>query len=116
SGVKEGSGHTNGEVGPRGGFFTVANAVVTVYGRQIGADGIAVYAALACHAGRHSREAWPSLDLLCAEVCLCRHTAVKAIRQLERLGLVAVQRPRGGRGNTYELLPVPAECTPCTQL
>jgi len=62
-----------------------------------------VYAHLARRAGRGL--AWPSIDSIAAVCHLCRRTVVTALAELERLGLMRVER-RQGQSSRYRLADV----------
>lgn len=101
---------------PRG-WFHIDNAVLLEYGPQIGAIGVAVYAALAAHCAGDStqRTCFPSYNRLATLLDLSRPTVIKAVARLIDVGLVSVtlrstMEPGGARNqsNLYTLCAVKA--------
>src|SRR5262245_8015660 len=89
---------------PAGGWFRVSNDVVDVHGSRLGPVAGWVYVCLARHAGT-TGYAFPSYDTIAREMGMGRRTVVRAIRTLESLGFVAVERQNDGRqSNRYRLL------------
>lgn len=80
--------------------------VIHDFGPRMGVHGLAVYVLLCHHASRDSRDCWPSLNLLAAEVGTSRSTVERAIRLLESLKLICREPrvdPWGQRSNLYIL-------------
>ena len=93
----------------RQGWFWAHNAIVDVYGAQLGPLGVAVYAVLARHANA-AGNAWPSKATIADKLGISKRSVDKAIHQLEACHLVRVSRRRDAAGdaaaNLYLLLPV----------
>jgi Helix-turn-helix domain len=68
--------------------FYVDDAVLDVFGPQIGAYGIAVYALLARHA-KH-KQAFPSYKLIQQKLKIGRMTVVRTLAALEKAGLITI--------------------------
>lgn len=90
------------------GWYWIDNAILEMYGSELGAYGIAVYNALAYRANNSTQQCWPGK----ADIERLTGVSVKQVsrelRNLERLGLIEIERrPRkGGRWDTnlYTLL------------
>jgi hypothetical protein len=83
----------------KGQWCWLDTSIVAAYGPQIGAYGIAVYVALATHAGHDTQACWPSIQLLARETGLSRTTVKTTLRRLTALGLVTVQARQDGEGD-----------------
>lgn len=70
----------------------------------------AVGLVLAIRAKRNELKCWPSIRSICKDASVGKTTACDAIRQIEKAGLLTVERRRG-RANIYHLT-VPASGTP----
>lgn len=83
-------------------------AIVATYGPQIGAYGIAVYAALASHANGKTQDCWPSIGRLASELKLSRATVKRTLRTLREVKLIATDARTDPAGdpmsNMYTLL------------
>lgn len=75
-----------------GGFFWADNEIIDKYGAELGPFGIAVYMALSRHANRN--RCFPSFGGIAKRIGASRPTVVKAIKKLEELGLISVERGR----------------------
>ena len=98
---------------PRPPAFRIDNLVIDHYAAEMGALGLALYAALARYADRQTGECFPSITTLGAKLQLGRTTVKKFLRKLECLGLIAIAPRRTAEGdptsNLYILLdPAPA--------
>jgi hypothetical protein len=69
-------------------FFTIDNALISEYGAQIGAYGVAVYNVLAMYAGQSSKS-WPSYQKIADTLGIGRTKVIETIALLVELGLVA---------------------------
>jgi len=87
----------------RGGWFWVENRILEEHGVELGAAGVAVYCVLARHAGREDQVAWPSRERICAMLGMGHSQVSRALRILEEVGLVRIERRRGAV-NVYQLL------------
>ena len=93
----------------RGGeWWWAHNAIITEHGAALGAYGIAVYAALCCHAGDEG-VTWIGQKNLAAEIGCSRAQVQKELAKLRAMGLVEIEEQSNEHGqttNTYSLLPV----------
>ena len=95
----------------KGHWFWIHNALIDRAGPHIGPVGIAIYGALARFAGTDS-QAWPSHTTLARILGISRHQVRHALERLERLRLIAVDRPQDPRrthGTCTYILTDPAE-------
>jgi biotin operon repressor len=93
-----------------GNWFWMHNAIITEYGPQLGAYGIAIYAALCCHAGQ-DQVTWVGQKALAATIGCSRAQVQKELAKLKELGVLAVDEQvdeRGRTTNLYTLLAPPA--------
>lgn len=88
-----------------GNWLRMHNAILDDYGRLLGSDAITVYAVLARFANNRTQVCWPSLATIRGRTGLSRPTIIKALRKMERLNLIKIERILGGN-NTYTLLDV----------
>jgi biotin operon repressor len=99
------------------GFFTIDNALLDQYGKDLKPTGIAVYNGLARYANR-AGECWPSQTTLANLLGMSRMQVSREVEKLKRLGLIEVQpqySANGGqRANLYILLTVPEAEPPVT--
>lgn len=102
-------------------FFVVPRLVYRAWGPYIGANGLAVYAALASYADSGTGDAWPSLASLAANTGLTAKTVGECIADMVTLGLIAKSVVKSETGkqqrNEYTLLKpgaptVPVEAAP----
>jgi hypothetical protein len=102
----------------RGGHFWSPNSLIVEFGDKLGPIGLAVYATLACHANQRSfeqtgmRQSWPSLGTVAKEIGCHKRSVIRALKSLELLGLVRVERNRtndrgGWTSNKYTLVNPP---------
>jgi hypothetical protein len=93
-------------------FFSLDNDIIDVHAKTIGAIGVAVYTALSRFANRKTGVCWPSIGRLAQLLALARNTVKAALRTLEGVGLIAIQRRRDPAGDAtshrYTLL----DCSP----
>jgi hypothetical protein len=75
-------------------FFSIDNDIIDVHAKTIGAIGVAVYAVLARYANRKTGECWPSIGKIGKLLDLARNTVKDALRKLEDVGLIMMQRLR----------------------
>lgn len=99
-------------------WFWASRDIVYKEGAKIGPYGIAVYAALCCHANENNR-AWPSLSTLACEIGCGERKVRETLRELETLGWIACEekfRDDGSQtSNVYTLLPSPHAAPPALQ-
>jgi hypothetical protein len=83
-------------------------SIIAAYGPLIGANGIAIYVALATHARHDTQTCFPSIKRIASLVHLSRTTVKRTLRTLEKYGLVDTQARQDGEGdptsNLYTLL------------
>jgi len=101
--------------GSRRGWFWSHNLIIDGYGHSLGIHAVAVYQALAMHAGKNG-ECHPAYETLAWELGTSRLTVIRSIKTLESAGLIRVE-PRynkGGRtSNLFTLLePDPCQAPP----
>jgi hypothetical protein len=81
-----------------------------VYGRRLGVNGIAVYAALSAYADSKGK-CFPKIRTIANDLDVSERTVMRAIKLIAGVGLVEVVPTydhKGGRtSNTYRLLPLP---------
>ena len=86
-------------------WFWIDNEVLDRFGPQIGAYGLAVYAALARFADGHTRVAFPAVLTIATQLGIHRTTVITAIKSLENTEppLITVTFGGGRTANTYTL-------------
>jgi DNA-binding MarR family transcriptional regulator len=91
------------------GYFTIDNVLLDLYGSQLGAHGIAVYAALARFANQE-QECWPTYRTITDRTGVSRRQIVREIEKLEALNIIAVIRRVDDKGqrtsHLYTLLDI----------
>src|SRR5262245_34816793 len=83
-------------------FAMIEYKIMTVYGKRLGAYGIAVYNMLVMFSGSKS-EAWPSIDSLAEMIGVSRPTIIKAIDKLVELGIITKENRFDDKGQTTNL-------------
>jgi hypothetical protein len=73
----------------RKGYFTVDNVLLDVYGKELGAYGIAVYAALARFANGDS-ECWPSYETVARRTGMSKRQVIRMVTKLTELQIISV--------------------------
>lgn len=68
--------------------FYMDDALIDIYGPQIGAYGVALYALLARYAKHH--EAWPGYKTMAAQLHISRMTVIRTLQCLARVGLIEI--------------------------
>src|SRR5262245_37225425 len=76
-------------------WFWVDNQVIDVYGRQIGALGVALYCALARYCNRETGQCFPSLGRLGRQLGLTPLTVSRYLQRLVEHQLIAVEARPG---------------------
>jgi len=92
-----------------GNWFWLHNAIIDLYGPELGAYGIAVYCCLCRHVGQE-QFTWVSQKELAAEIGSSRRQVQRELTKLQEAGLLAVeeqQNEHGQTSNTYTLLAPP---------
>jgi hypothetical protein len=90
------------------GWFRIENELIGIYGKIIGATGVAIYASLCRHADKEQK-CFPSQKLIAEELGISERNVRNYIHILEDTRLIAVKRERVGRtrawkNNVYYLL------------
>ena len=70
--------------------FRLDNCIIDEYAEEIGAIGVAVYAALARYADRASGECWPKVKTIADKLKLSPNCVKKYLHQLASLGLISI--------------------------
>src|SRR5262245_18737212 len=82
-----------------GQFFSVANDLIDVHAKTIGAAGVMVYMALARHMNHKSGTCHPSIGTLERVLGLARATIKAALRKLVSAGLITITERRDAAGD-----------------
>ena len=85
------------------GWWWANNDLIDVYGRDLGAHGIAVYCVLARYANNQSQQCWPGRRRIGELIGAGSHQVIAALRRLEAAGLVQIKSV-SGRGSVYTLV------------
>jgi DNA-binding MarR family transcriptional regulator len=89
-------------------WFWLDNEILDAYGSRIKPQGIALYCALARHAGNKSQECWPSIATLARETGMSARSVQNYIKTLQSEGLISVEPGEHENGtsspNVYTLL------------
>jgi len=92
-----------------GGWWWAHNAIVTEYGADLGTYGIAVYAALSCHAGEEG-VTWIGQKNIAAEIGCSRAQVQKELAKPRTLGPVEIEEQANEHGQTTNTsAPLPVE-------
>jgi biotin operon repressor len=83
------------------GFAILPSRILT--DNSISRSSLILFWVLTIHIFRGKSYCFPSLDTIAREAHCSRPTAIKAIRGLEKLGYLEVDRSRGGQSNKYYL-------------
>lgn len=78
--------------GRQHGWFTIYNDVIDIYGPQMGANGLAVYAVLARFADASTREAHPSHERIAELTALSRSSVIRSLNNLRDMGLITIEK------------------------
>ncbi len=92
-----------------GDWYWIGRRVLRLYGRRLGASGIAVYNTLACFADSRTQSCFPTRKAMARILGVSRRTITRKIKLLEELGLVRIEKARSSF--RYFLLRLPAEVT-----
>jgi DNA-binding Lrp family transcriptional regulator len=79
-----------------GDWYWIERSVLNIYGKRLKASGIAVYNALALFANSKTQMCFPTQKAIAELLGLSRRTVIRKIRELEALGLIKVERIKGG--------------------
>lgn len=91
----------------RPGWYWIENEVLDEHGPELGVYGLAVYNVLSRHANNRSQRCWPGVRRVAAALGTGQHQVMEALRVLEELQLISVER-RPGRSSVYTLRAVKA--------
>lgn len=100
-------------------WFWAENAIIDVYGPQLGSYAVAVYMVLCRMADDSTQTAYPSHNTIARRLNVSKPTVIKALKALEAAGLVDIlERPKDNKeneSNIYTLLPMPHTLPPGQQ-
>jgi len=85
-----------------GNWFWIHKNVLSKYARELGPSGFLVYSALAFFANSRTQICFPTQKALAQLTGLSRRTVIRKIKLLKELGLIKVEKGKGGR--VYYLL------------
>jgi DNA-binding Lrp family transcriptional regulator len=90
------------------GWFHIDDELLDDHAKTIKANGIAVYCALARHAGNKSQECWPSIRTIAKEAGMSVRTVQRTLAKLKEAGLILIEQTQTDSGdydhNVYTLL------------
>jgi DNA-binding transcriptional ArsR family regulator len=86
-----------------GKFLWIDKAALRLISESAGTMGVAVYSWLCYYANFKAQDCFPSITTLAYHCGVSRRTIMRAVKQLERLKAVAIERKKG-KPNIYKLL------------
>jgi len=86
-----------------GKFLWIDKAALRLISENAGTMGVAVYSWLCYYANFKAQDCFPSVTTLAYHCGISRRTIMRAVKQLERLKAVAIERKKG-KPNIYKLL------------
>jgi len=86
-----------------GKFLWIDKAALRLISESAGTMGVAVYSWLCYYANFKAQDCFPSITTLAYHYGVSRRTIMRAIKQLERLKAVSIERKKG-KPNIYKLL------------
>lgn len=86
-----------------GKFLWIDKAALRLISESAGTMGVAVYSWLCYYANFKAQDCFPSITTLAYHCGVSRRTIMRAIKQLERLKTVSIERKKG-KPNIYKLL------------
>jgi len=86
-----------------GKFLWIDKAALRLISESAGTMGVAVYSWLCYYANFKAQDCFPSITTLAYHCGVSRRTIMRAIKQLERLKAVSIERKKG-KPNIYKLL------------
>jgi hypothetical protein len=89
-----------------GKFLWIDKAALRLISESAGTMGVAVYSWLCYYANFKAQDCFPSVTTLAYHCGVSRRTIMRAVKQLERLSAVSIERKKG-KPNIYKLLNMP---------
>jgi len=86
-----------------GKFLWIDKAALKLISENAGTMGVAVYSWLCYYANFKAQDCFPSVTTLAYHCGVSRRTIMRAVKQLERLKAVSIERKKG-KPNIYKLL------------
>jgi len=86
-----------------GKFLWIDKAALRLISESAGTMGVAVYSWLCYYANFKAQDCFPSITTLAYHCGVSRRTIMRAIKQLERLKTISIERKKG-KSNIYKLL------------
>jgi biotin operon repressor len=86
-----------------GKFLWIDKAALRLISESAGTMGVAVYSWLCYYANFKAQDCFPSITRLAYHCGVSRRTIMRAIKQLERLKTISIERKKG-KPNIYKLL------------
>ncbi len=90
-----------------GKFLWIDKAALRLISENAGTMGVAVYSWLCYYANFKAQDCFPSITTLAYHCGVSRRTIMRAVKQLERLKAVSIERKKG-KPNIYKLLNISA--------
>ena len=90
-----------------GNFLWIDKAALRLISENAGTMAVAVYSWLCYYANFKAQDCFPSITTLAYHYGVSRRTIMRAIKQLERLKAVSIERKKG-KPNIYKLLNISA--------
>src|SRR3989338_9058483 len=91
-----------------GKFLWIDKAALKLISESTGTMGVAVYSWLCYYANFKAQNCFPSVTTLANHCGVSRRTIMRAIKELEKLHAVSIERKKG-KANIYKLLNVPTQ-------
>mgnify|MGYP001174120193 FL=1 len=89
-----------------GKFLWIDKAALRLISESAGTMGVAVYSWLCYYANFKAQDCFPSITTLAYHCGVSRRTIMRAIKQLEQLRSISIERKKG-KPNIYKLLNMP---------
>ena len=86
-----------------GKFLWIDKAALRLISEQAGTTAVAVYSWLCYYANVKAQDCFPSIRTLSRHCALSRRTIMRAIKRLEDIKAIDIERKKG-KGNVYKLL------------
>jgi len=91
-----------------GKFLWIDKSALNLVSAQAGNTGVAVYSWLCYYANSKHQDCFPSIKTLAEHCNVCRRTVMRTVKDLERIGIVSIERKKG-KPNVYKLLNAPGK-------
>ena len=89
-----------------GKFLWIDKAALKLISERAGTLGVAVYSWLCYYANFKAQDCFPSITTLAYHCGVSRRTIMRAVKQLEQLRAILIERKKG-KSNIYKLLNMP---------